>query len=362
MGKKQHFVPRFLLKYFSSDPSQRLISLFYLPESKVIKGVSLRDQAYKKNLYGSDQNLENFLNTIETAASAIIQEIILTESVSISPEDDMILKYFINLQINRTPGKIANMQSQFDKMMKIVFRDDPRFKHHLKDFVIKITSPYHFMLVIALQVAPALFDLKVSLLKNGSGEDILIGQHPAVVTNPILYLRKWPGSIQGIGAKGALILLPISPKHVIALYDRKRYGLRNFSKIGILSKSDVDKINTLQFSYTTDCVYFNNTGNEIEFDKLKEETKEFRASDKNIVSTFKGNRENGRQSEIIITSSMEPPIRPIFDFINPKVIAMREDLGDTMDIAREEAKDIMDTFERVFEDLKRKRKGEPSPE
>jgi len=357
MGKKQHFVPRFLLRNFSSDASQRLISLFYLPESKVIRRVSLRDQAYKKNLYGSDQNLENFLTIVETAASAIIQKIILTESVSISLEDDIILKYFISLQMNRTPEKIEKMQSQFDKMMKTVFRDDPRFKHHLKDFDIKITSPYQFMIVIALEVAPALFDLKVSLLKNASEEDILIGQHPAVVTNPLLYLRKWPGSIQGMGAKGALVLLPVSPKHVIALYDRRRYG-----RTVALSKSDVDKINMLQFCYTTDCVYFCDMGKRIDFTGYKERTDEFRASDKNIVTAFPGRQEKGRQSKIIMTGSKDPPIRPIFDFIGPKVIAMREDLGNTMDIGREEAKANMDTSERVFEDLKRKREGEPSPE
>jgi hypothetical protein len=195
-----------------------------------------------------------------------------------------------------------------------------------------------------LKVTPALLDLKVSLLKNGSEEDILIGQHPAVVTNPLLYLKKWPGSRQGIASKGALILLPISPKQVVALYDRKRYGLRNFDRTGTLSSSDVDKINTLQFCYTTDCIYFYDTDKEIKFNRYKDETEEFRTSDKNIISTLKWKQEKDRRSEILWTTSKEPPIRPIFDFIDPKVIAMREDLGPTMDISREEAKDLMDVF------------------
>ena len=344
MGRKQHFVPQFLLRHFSSDPKQRLISLFYLPNSNVIRSVSIRNQAYKKNLYGSDQNLEEYLRTVETEVSVIINRIILTESISLTLQEEIILKHFINLQINRTPEKIAKMQSQFDKMMKIAFRHDPRIKHHLKDFTIQITSPYHFLIAIALKVTPALLDLKVSLLKNGSEEDILIGQHPAVVTNPLLYLKKWPGSRQGIASKGALILLPISPKQVVALYDRKRYGLRNFDRTGTLSSSDVDKINTLQFCYTTDCIYFYDMDKEIKFDRYKERTEEFRASDKNIVSTVEGNQENDRRSEIIMATSEEPPIRPIFDFIDPKAIAMREDLGPTMDISREGVRDLMDAL------------------
>jgi hypothetical protein len=348
MGRKQHFVPQLLLRHFSSDPKRKLISLFYLPASEVIRGVSIKNQAYRRNLYGSDQNLEECLTTIETRVSVIINRVILTEDVSLTPEEDMILRHFVNLQINRTPEKISGMQGQFDKMMKVAFRHDPRIKNHLDEFTIEINSPYHFMIAVALKVSPALFDLKVSLLKNGSEEDIVIGQHPAVVTNPLLYLRKWPGSRQGIGSKGAVILLPISPKHVVALYDRKRYGLRNFERTGTLSSSDVDKINMLQFCYTTDCVYFCDTGKKIEFDGYKERTEEFRATDKNIVSTFEGIQEKSRRSEIIMATTKEPPIRPIFDFIDPKVIAMREDLGPTMDISREGIRDFVDAFEDLL--------------
>ena len=121
------------------------------------------------------------------------------------------------------------------------------------------------------------------------------------------------------------------------------YTLTNFARIGTLSSSDVDKINTLQFCYTTDCIYFYDMDKEIKFDK--ERTQKFRASDKNVVRTFEGKQEKDRRSEIIMLSSKEPPIIPVFDFINPKVIAMREDLGPTMDISREEVRGLMDAIE-----------------
>ena len=319
--------------------------MFYLPESKIIRDVSIKDQSYKKNLYGSDQKLEEYFRMVETKVSIIINRIIETECTSLALEEEIILKHFINLQINRTPEKISGAQSQFDKMIKAAFRHDPRIKFNLDEFTIEMNSPYKFQFVMAFKLTPVLFDLKVSLLKNGSEEDILIGQHPAIVTNPLLYMRKWPGSRQGIGSKGALILLPISPKHVLALYDRQRYALANFERIGTLSSSDVDKINTLQFCYTTDCIYFHRMPDEIKFDVYKKITEKFRASDKNIVSTFEGKRENGRRSEIIMATSEEPPVTPIFGFINPKVLAMREELGPTMDISREAVRDLMDAFE-----------------
>ena len=277
---------------------------------------------------------------MEAKVSVIIDRIISTENIELTPDEDMMLKHFVSLQINRTPEQISGMQSQFDRMMKIAFRHDPRVKDHLKDLTIQITSPYHFLFVVALKMTPALFDLKVSLLKNGSKEKILIGQHPAVVTNPVLYLKKWPGSLQGIGSKGALILLPISPQHVIALYDRKRYGLRDFKRIGTLSEGDVEKINMLQFCYTTDCVYFRDNIDDTRLRRYKEETEQFRAADKQIVKLLKPRQKTRKSSEIIMTTSNEPPITPTFDFIDPKVFAMREDLGPSMDIARDEIRHI----------------------
>jgi hypothetical protein len=86
-------------------------------------------------------------------------------------------------------------------------------------------------------------------------------------------------------------------------------------------------------------------GKRIDFNGYKERTEEFRASDKNIIMTFKGRQEKRKRSEIIMAGSKEPPIRPIFDFIDPKVIAMHEDLGPTMDISREGIRDFIDALE-----------------
>jgi hypothetical protein len=381
MGKKQHFVPQFLLRRFSSDPSKKRISLFYLPTSQVIINSSLKGQAYKKNIYGSDQIIEKYLWQIETRANSIINKIILSETICLTPAEEILLKNFINLQISRTPGKIATVQKEFDKMTKLIFRHDPRVKGFIDDFTIELKSPYHFVIGIALQVTPVLFDLKVSLLKNDTNQALLLGQHPAIVTNPFLYEKKWIGSRQGVGSKGALILLPISPSHAIALYDRKRYGLRDFTPTGILSQNDVNIINLFQFSYTTDCIYFYDGGGNIDFNGYKNATEEFRTKDKTIVKAYKGKKRkddstyyyaDGKdiylkgyevrnktlamgetsqekiqkhlESELLMSTTEEPRIVPKFDFISLKVRTIFEDLGPTMDISRE---GVMDVIEEV---------------
>jgi len=346
MGRKQHFVPQFLLRNFASDPERRRISLFYLPKSKVIRGASIKDQAYKKNLYGSDQNIETYLTTVETEASVIIDKIIRTESISLKPEEEITLKHFINLQRARTPQEIAKMQTQVDKWVKIMFRHDPRFKDHLDDFDIRLTSPYHFMIAMALDITPVLFDLKVSLLKNGSAECIFIGEHPAIVTNPFLHSKKWPASLQGLGVKGTLVLLPISDRHVLALYDRRRYGLRNFERVGTLSEGDVLKLNAFQFCYTADCIYFYDSGNKINFGEYRKRTKKFRAGEKRIIQALQGIGEERTKSELVWSTSKEPPVEPKFDFIDATLFAFEERLGPTMDISREEAEWALSLHEK----------------
>jgi hypothetical protein len=160
-----------------------------------------------------------------------------------------------------------------------------------------------------------------------------------------LYSKKWEGSLQGLGVKGTLVLLPISARHVIALYDRKRYGLRDLKRVGTLSADDVAKLNAFQFCYTADCVYFSDSGEAINFAEYKERTKEFRGGGKRIIRALRGVGEERTKSELIWSTSKEPPIEPKFDFIDPTVFAFRERLGPTMDISREEAEHSLKLFE-----------------
>ena len=345
MGKKQHFVPKFLLRQFSSDSRKRLISLFHLPSSQVIKGVSIKDQAYKKNIYisGSDHSLEEYLSMVEGDTCDIINKILLDESVSLTLKEELILKHFINLQISRTPRKIETIQGQVDKLARTAFRHDPRVKDFINDFTIHLTSPYHFTIALALQLTPMLFDLKISLLKNNSEQSVLLGQHPAIITNPFLYWKTLIGSKQGLALKGTLILLPISPNYVIALYDKQRYSLTDFVKIGILSQEDINKINLFQFCYTTDCIYFHDDNDEkINFDEYKNKTEKFRTNDKNIIRILEGKNKKGLRSEILQSTSREPAITPKFEFLALKVKAIFEDLGPTMrDLARDEVRHLL---------------------
>lgn len=59
-GKKQHYVPQFLLRNFSLSGAEGKIAAYRISERKYIPRTSTRDQAHENNFYGNpaDELLE----------------------------------------------------------------------------------------------------------------------------------------------------------------------------------------------------------------------------------------------------------------------------------------------------------------
>jgi hypothetical protein len=53
-NKRHHFVPQFYLRNFANDPRQRQIGLFNIAAGKYVRSTSIRDQAQRKKLYGTE--------------------------------------------------------------------------------------------------------------------------------------------------------------------------------------------------------------------------------------------------------------------------------------------------------------------
>ena len=54
--KRQHYVPRLLLRSFSSDPQRRMLCV--RTRERTVVGASMRDQCYSDYLYGADGSVE----------------------------------------------------------------------------------------------------------------------------------------------------------------------------------------------------------------------------------------------------------------------------------------------------------------
>lgn len=341
MGKKQHYVPRMLLKNFSTLDNIKTIGLFLLKDQSFLDNVSLRDQAYENNLYGKDQIIEKIYAEIEAASNPVINKL-LREELPLDPQEEANLKIFITSQYSRTKFAKDLANESMDKMFKEMVKNEPKLSKNIDDFKIVHTEPYKFMFNVTSEMAVVISDLQISLLKNETKIPFIIGEHPITILNPFLVERKWKGSKNGLGVKGAMIYLPLSTKYGVVLYDRIRYRTHRFKKIVSISVKDITKLNSCQMALTQDCIFYSSKDN-IPFEDYYIRTDDYRKNDKITVKVYsekksKKQRKKKGYKELMMTGSKELPIKQNFEFINLLESALYEDLGQTMDISRDAIK------------------------
>ena len=100
--RKHHFVPRFYLRAFQSEPER--IHLYNLKRSLPVENAGLRGQCYRSKFYGSGDDTENHLAKLESCIAPILQSIISRSTLPpLGSEDCLTLLSFVAMQILRTP-------------------------------------------------------------------------------------------------------------------------------------------------------------------------------------------------------------------------------------------------------------------
>ena len=83
-----------------------------------------------------------------------------------------------------------------------------------------------------------LLDLKGALLEAPQGTELLLGESPVFMLNPLGFDRTFP-----LFAHGAVFIMPYAPDKAFCLYDSKAVKFRKTDGQIILSEDDVEKIN-----------------------------------------------------------------------------------------------------------------------
>jgi hypothetical protein len=264
--KNQHYVPQFYLRNFSKD--EKSLNLFNISNKKNIIGDSIRNQCSDDYFYGKDEIIENTFQNIEDVSGELIRKIILEKYIpQLKSQDHTILQLFIVTLHSRTKFKYEELDEIIDKMGKSTLEMYPDVdKKLLSKVVVKFDYPLQFSLLNAFSSYHLAQDLRIHLLVNGSNIDFITSDHPVV------YYNKWAENIKNFGAiglasKGLLILLPLSPKILLLLYDPAIYKIGNIKdSISYINKNeDIDNINLLQWLSSNDNIYYYN---ESDFSKI----------------------------------------------------------------------------------------------
>lgn len=322
MGKKQHYVPQFLLRNWSNDEAS--IKTYIINKDLIIPISSISSQAQEQYFYGEDQEIEEILNTLETETAPIIAKL-KTGILELSSEEKRTLIYFIAMQNVRTPNAIQQTNDGITAMTKNLLSHEKHFKGKtdiINSFEVSFTNPALQQLRLFLQSFLMYADLKMCLLKANNENSFVIGQDPILTLNPYLVEKKWGGSKRGIGLKGVVIILPISYLYSLCFYDSETYHIIKSKGIVELSETDIDLLNNYQFLKTDTAIYFYNES--LKFKLFSDNTLSYRENPKAFVNEYKTN--NPYQT-ISAMSLEEYPLSQNLDFLFIKESAYKIEIN-----------------------------------
>ena len=259
MYKKQHYVPKFLLRKFSRSGAD--INLLALRTNSRILGASLKTQCYRDHYYGKDGSIEKGFSEMEAATSAVLGELSEDHLEGLSDEDLRVLLYFTHYQSLRTVGAEVEIKDMMRGVLMELLKTSPKISaEDIEGVGIEINTSTAETLILAAKTLPVLFDLKFKFLINPHELQFVISDNPVAFYNQFAENTKAFSYIQGatgLAAKGLQIFLPLSPRVQMALYDPATYQYGSPRKLTCgVSAKDVALLNRLQIIGADDCVYF----------------------------------------------------------------------------------------------------------
>lgn len=248
--KKQHFVPKLLLRNFAETGSLGSVRM-RTRAGHHIPAASITGQCQRAYFYGRDGEVETGLQKIEGRAALVVQAILADEAVP-APYTKAYrqLVVFLALQRARTPSAAAR-QHRFNTNLTEAYRkaggdvpmpednDDPREA-----------------MGTAVATLPLLEDLRLKVLRAPPGDEFVIGDAPTVFHNQWARYGSPFGSA-GLASAGLQIFTPLSPEYTAVLFDTDVYRCDPAAAdVVVVGESEVRALNSLQCAACADAVYY----------------------------------------------------------------------------------------------------------
>jgi len=245
--QKQHYVTHFYLKHFASIP--KCINVLNFRDFKSYRNGSLKNQCYRNHLYGLDDSIEKVLASLEGVAAITISSVIQKSKLSdrSSQEHDHLLK-FLALQMMRTPVAIDKVTQSIEKTRANLMSSYGGMSPGLDEQL--TLRPYEaakFALSHFDEICRCFSSLNCHLLVNRTNRSFITSDNPAFKYN--LYCETVRGSgVLGASQSGFMLFTPLSPQHLIMLYDKETYRCAPIHQnITIVdAHRDIDQLNKLQ--------------------------------------------------------------------------------------------------------------------
>lgn len=259
-NRNHHFVPQFYLRRFGGD---RSVAVFNLDQKRLIPNASIAGQCQRAHLYGKDASVESALASLEADAAPVIRRMLesLRPPVFPSAEDASLLN-FITYQWARTPAAGETADALATKMARAALRFDKRLpdeaRARINEFELRYRNSVLFSLDVARTMTPLLADLWKCLLVNQTGVEFITSDAPVVLHNTWAERETRMGTT-GFASSGLQVLLPLSPRHLLLLFDRDVYAIgckQAPHAYELKDQRDIEALNAMQLAVCHRNLYF----------------------------------------------------------------------------------------------------------
>ena len=267
MGKQQHYIPESYLKAWSKDKDDKRIMIYNPLTDKVYCG-SPKYQARKKWFYGKgdyhdvEEKLSKTESYVMPELKKVIQKGILPDPLT---EKFKVLKTYMMMQLLRTRAGIRQVDNLIQEDKSEILACNPELKNE-REIVEKLLCNAFDINSPGFDKFNDISNLELKLVVNkGEGLDFVTSDSPVIPSNKLfffLYLflkfdqernkkrEEFSSELFPYDMCGFLMLFPISPKHLLLLYDSETYQLRGESSqrssVNIYRKSDIRSMNAKQ--------------------------------------------------------------------------------------------------------------------
>ena len=274
VNKNQHYVPQFYQRRFSDDGKN--VGVYIVDQLKAIPQAPSKSQASADYFYTSDtekpKNVEKAFSGIEGIAQEIMQKLDANPRSPLTKEESFSLYVFTILQLGRTLSPVQDTREMANMMLRKVIKaqveisknsDNPELADYkdITDEVINsitLTDEAAKKLTLGsyLQMLPACIDLKSKVLINETATPFITSDNPVCLYNP--FMEKMNCPLNGLGARGAFIYFPLSPRLALLIYDDMVYkvGNRKQGYAEIHNPNDIHELNKLSIVNCNQVIYY----------------------------------------------------------------------------------------------------------
>lgn len=322
--KNHHYVPRFLLRGFSSDapPHAKTVSLVVLETGKRIDGAAIGDQCSEDYFYGTDPAVEEGFGETEAQFANILGNLSRERLESINADASQVISSYVHFQRIRT-RRAANGFSQIaDSVLKAALSSMPNAPpREIMDAVsIEMENPQFETLIAGASGGILLADLEVKFLVAPSRLGFVLSDDPVIHYNQFAEHHPRFGRqpvATGLAHTGLQIFMPLSSAICLCLYDPYiyEYGSRR-SRMCTAGMRDVRLLNELQVAHANRCIYFDHRATPN--DELTRLLNARRSSIGWRKTSFNSSRmcsAEGRSGRLLIARSPEFRVGARFNFV-----------------------------------------------